>query len=142
MIYGQSLLKLNQQNEAIYHFEEVKSLLEQSFYKKDTTYVSACIQTANIFQDRKEYGRALSEYCVVEATVEENPECLEKLKYALVLSNMSTLYAKNTQDIEHALLLSEKSLKIRLEELPEVDPSVQQSYELNADLNLKLGKLN
>ena len=55
---------------------------------------------------------------------------------------MSSLYAKNTQDIEHALLLSEKSLKIRLEELPEVDPSVQQSYELNADLNLKLGKLN
>jgi len=37
---------------------------------------------------------------------------------------MATLYAKNTQEIEHALLLSEKCLNIRLEELPEVDPSV------------------
>lgn len=43
MIYAQSLIKLNQQNEAIYHFEEVKNLLESSFYKKDSTYVNACI---------------------------------------------------------------------------------------------------
>ena len=61
----------------------------------------------------------------------------------MVLTNMATLYSKiQTEENEHALLLSEKSLKIRLEELPNIDPLIQQSYELNGEINMKLGKLN
>ena len=73
----------------------------------------------------------------------ENPSCLDKIKYSTVLTNLATLYYKQkSEDLEHALLLSERALKIRLEELPETDPLVQVSYELNAEINFKLGKLN
>ena len=55
----------------------------------------------------------------------ENPLCLDKIKYSTVLTNLATLYYKQkSEDLEHALLLSERALKIRLEELPGTDPLV------------------